>query len=152
MGAWLGNCAQGKGKAFGLNEPLKRIEKERRDRNRLSKQRCALYRKWMHPAVPSIQLCPETLPAHSYTHSWPLQHPQAAFIGSHSSIFFSLRWCLKPTNYHQLPPDGLHRCSRFSCPFKLLCINKPVVTNKKGGERWLFKAPLREGEWDEAHV
>lgn len=48
--------------------------------------------------------------------------------------FFPLRRCLKPTNYHQLPPDGLHRCSRFSCPFKQPCINKPVVTNKKA--RW----------------
>lgn len=63
----------------------------------------------------------------------------------HSSIFPLLR-CFKPTNYHQLPPDGLCPCSCFSWPFKQRCINKPVVTNKKGGERWLFKALLRERE------
>lgn len=60
--------------------------------------------------------------------------------------FISLHQCFKPTNYHQLPPDGLYPCSCFSCPFRRPCINKPVVTNKKGGEWWLFKAHLRESE------
>lgn len=74
-------------------------------------------------------------------------HP-LSFI--HSFIHFPLLQRFKPTNYHQLPPDGLCPCSCFSWPFKQPCINKPVVTNKKGGERLLFKALLREREG--AHV
>lgn len=39
----------------------KKESKDRRERNAASEQRCTLYRKWMYPAVPSIQLYFETL-------------------------------------------------------------------------------------------
>ncbi len=95
-----------------------------------------------HPALPrnpSIKQLRSSLT----TAASPGRFHSFSFI--HSSIFPLLR-CFKPTNYHQLPPDGLCPCSCFSWPFKQPCINKPVVTNKKGGERWLFKALLRERE------
>lgn len=96
----------------------------------------------LHPALPRdpsfkrLRPSPTTVASPGCFHLF-------SFIQSfiHSSIFFPLLGRSKPTNYHQLPPDGLCPCSCFSWPFKQPCINKPVVTNQKGGERLLFKAP-----------
>lgn len=122
--------------------------------NALSEQRCALYRKWTYPAVPPVKLYPRNPSIKQLRSSLTTVASPAAFIRSHSFIHsfihFPLLQRFKPTNYHQLPPDGLCPCSCFSWPFKQPCINKPVVTNKKGGERLLFKALLREREG--AHV
>lgn len=55
---------QKEGEAASLNEPVKGKRKKgrkRREINELREQRCALYRKWTYPAVPPIQLYPETL-------------------------------------------------------------------------------------------
>lgn len=90
-----------------------------------------------HPALPrnpSIKQARSSLT----TVASPGRFHSFSFI--HSSIFPLLR-CFKPTNYHQLAPDGLCPCSCFSWPFKQLCINKPVVTNKKGGERVIIQSP-----------
>lgn len=119
---------QKEGKPASVNELVNERERERKGGKEkeggisgLSEQRCALYRIWTYPAVPSIQLCPETLQTNNHDSGWPLSHPQAAFIRphsfTHSSISPLLR-CFKPTNYHQLPPDGLCSCSCFSWPFK----------------------------------
>lgn len=100
-----------------------------------------------HPALPrnpSIKQLRSSLT----TVASPGRFHSFSFI--HSSIFPLLR-CFKPTNYHQLAPDGLCPCSCFSWPFKQLCINKPVVTNKKGGERVIIQSPPTR-EREEAHV
>lgn len=60
---------QKEGKAVSLNEALKGKRKKgrkRREINGLREQRCALYRKWTYPAVPPIQLYPETLQSNNH--------------------------------------------------------------------------------------
>lgn len=135
-----------RGKGYECERTGERKSKEREDRREVNgsrEQRCALYRKMDVSSCPVLPKNPSNKQLQSglTTVASPGCFYSLSFI--HSSIFPLLR-CFKPTNYHQLPPDGLCPCSCFSWLFKQLCINKPVVTNKKGGERWLFKALLRD--------